>query len=144
MEDKKTKDPNCLFCKIVDKEIPSENLYEDDDFIAIMDINPNNFGHSLVIPKEHYENIYDLKGRALTKFGEVVQKISIAVKKAMKADGINVHINNDPAAGQVIFHSHTHIIPRFNDDGLRHWPQKQYYSPDQIKEVRDKIRHAID
>ncbi len=136
-------DPNCIFCKIVNKEIPALITYEDSDFISFVDIEPNNFGHSLLIPKEHYKNVYTLPKNILEKLGEKIQKISVAVKQAVNADGINVIINNDPAAGQLVFHSHIHILPRFKNDGFEWWPKKEYEYPEQIKEIAEKIRNSI-
>jgi histidine triad (HIT) family protein len=135
-------DPNCIFCKIIKKEIPAEIVYENDDFICFLDIGPNNLGHSLLLPKAHYENIYSLPKDILEKFGGEIQKLSIAIKKAVKADGINVILNNDPAAGQIIFHSHTHIIPRFNNDGFKWWP-KIGYKDGEIEKIGKKIRGSI-
>ncbi len=106
-------DPNCIFCKIVNKEIPAAIIHETDDFLAFVNTQPVNFGHSLVIPKNHFDNIYDLPKEVLEKLGEELQTVSVGIKKAMKAEGINVDMNNDAAAGQVIFHAHFHIIPRF-------------------------------
>lgn len=131
---------NCIFCKIVRKEIPSEVLYEDEDFIAILDIQPNNFGHSLVMPKEHYENIYSMPDDLLTKLGPALKKVSVGVKAAVDAEGINVIMNNDRAAGQIVMHQHTHIIPRYTNDGNQWWPHKEYPSEEKKREVADKIR----
>lgn len=133
-------EPNCVFCKIARKEIPAEIIYENSDFLAIVDIAPNNFGHSLLIPKEHSDNIYSCSDETLSKIGKELQKLSLAVKKAVSADGINIHMNNEPAAGQVIFHSHIHIIPRYADDGLQHFAQKKYENDAQIREIRERIR----
>lgn len=134
---------DCIFCKIIRKEIPAVIIDETDDYIAFVDRQPNNFGHSLVVPKVHYENIYTLEGNALISFGREIQKISKAVKSGVKADGINVHMNNDPVAGQEIFHAHVHIIPRFESDGLKHWPPKEYEYPNQIEEIGEKIRQQL-
>lgn len=136
-------DPNCIFCKIARKEIPAEILYENDGFFAIVDISPNNFGHSLLIPKEHCENIYTCSDETLSRLGKEIQRLSVAVRKAVLADGINVHMNNEPASGQVIFHSHIHIIPRYENDGLQHFAQKKYESADQIKQIGEKIRASL-
>lgn len=135
--------PNCIFCKIVNREMPAATIHETDDFLAFVNTQPVNFGHSLVIPKNHFSNIYDLPKEVLEKLGEELQKVSIGIKKAMKAEGINVDMNNDAAAGQVIFHAHFHIIPRFQEDGLEHWPGRKYEYSEQIKEVAEKIRNSI-
>lgn len=134
---------DCIFCKIIAKEIPAEIIHETKDTIAIVDLQPNNIGHSLVIPKAHYENIYSLPNDLISTLFQEVRDVSLAVKNATHADGMNIHINNEQAAGQVIFHSHIHIIPRFYNDGLKHFDLKQYEYPDQIHDVGRKIRDAI-
>lgn len=137
-------DPNCIFCKIIKKEIPAAVFHETEDAIAFVDLKPNNYGHSLVVPKAHVRNVYELTPEIWSKFGSEITLVSKAIKKAMAADGINVHSNNDPAAGQIIFHAHFHIIPRYENDGLRHFVQKEYQYPEQIKEIAEKIKNAID
>jgi len=125
------------------KEIPAQIIYENDDFMAIVDTKPNNFGHSLLLSKKHYENIYTLPADVLSKLGGEIQKLSIAVKKAVNAEGVNVHMNNEPAAGQIIFHAHLHIIPRFANDGLIHFVTKEYEYPEQMADIREKIIEAL-
>lgn len=136
-------DPNCIFCKIVNKEIPAAIIHETDDFLAFVNTQPVNFGHSLVIPKNHFNNIYDLPKEVLEKLGGELQKVSVGIKKAMKAEGINIDMNNDPAAGQVIFHAHFHIIPRFQGDGFEHWKPRKYEHSEQIKKIAEKIQEKI-
>jgi histidine triad (HIT) family protein len=134
---------DCIFCKIIRKEIPAHIIHETDDVIAFLDTKPNNFGHSLVLPKAHIPNVYELTDATWSTLGPEITKISNAIKKAVNADGINVHMNNDRAAGQVIYHQHTHIIPRFENDGLMHFVQKEYEYPEQMKEIAEKIRQEI-
>lgn len=111
-------DPNCLFCKIASGEIPAHKVYEDDQFLAFLDINPVNLGHTLLIPKTHAENLFELTEEILNRLGEQLQKVGQAVKEGTDADGLNIMMNNGTAAGQVIFHAHIHLIPRFQDDGF--------------------------
>ena len=132
----------CVFCKIVKREIPSDIIYEDDNFFAFLDINPNNPGHTLVIPKNHYENIYSLPDEILCDIGPIVKKISIAVKKGVNANGINIIMNNDGAAGQIVPHAHFHIIPRFVDDGYKHWPGKSFPKEGNAK-IAEKIKNKL-
>ena len=117
---------DCLFCKIVSGEIPATKIYEDENFLAFLDVNPVNQGHSLVIPKKHSRNILDIDDDILKTMMPVVKKLSQKIKTSLNADGINIIINNEPAAGQVIFHTHVHIIPRFDSDGLKHWSGEKY------------------
>ena len=132
----------CVFCKSVKGEIPSDKVYEDDNFFAFLDINPNNLGHSLIIPKKHYENIYNLPDEILKKIAPLIKKIAVAAKNGVNADGVNIIMNNDGAAGQIVPHAHFHIIPRFADDGLRHWPGKQYANKEESESVTEKIKIA--
>jgi histidine triad (HIT) family protein len=128
---------DCIFCKIVEKEIPCEKIYEDDIALAFLDINPVNLGHTLVIPKKHFENIYDLEEDTAVHIMKIVKKISAALKKS-GADGINVVINNGKAAGQVVFHCHTHVIPRYDGDALLPWPTKKP-EEGEMKKIAQKI-----
>jgi histidine triad (HIT) family protein len=107
----------CLFCKIVKGEIPSEEVYSDGDFLAFLDINPRNPGHTLVIPKRHYDTILEMPDNEVGNLFRIVKKIAIAVKKGTNADGISIGQSNERAAGQVIPHVHFHVIPRFLNEG---------------------------
>ncbi len=133
---------DCIFCKVANKEIPSEVLYEDADTLAFLDIHPNNPGHTLVVPKVHAANLYEVNDESLSSFMKTVRRMAIAVKKAMSADGINVIMNNDTAAGQIIFHAHMHVIPRFSNDGYKPWPQKTY-KEGEAAIVGEKIRKVL-
>lgn len=117
---------NCIFCKIIKGEIPAHKVYEDGDTLAFLDINPVHEGHTLVIPKDHFENIYGLPPEICAKLSLVAQKIAIALKNSVDADGINIIMNNEQDAGQVFFHAHLHVIPRKQNDNLATWPQKPY------------------
>ncbi len=111
-------DNECIFCKIVKGEIPSSRVYEDDNFYVFMDIYPIVRGHTLIIPKAHCRNALDTPYETGAGFYPLITKISNAVKNAYKADGIMVMQFNEPSAGQEVFHSHVHIIPRYENDNL--------------------------
>ena len=132
----------CLFCKIIRGELPAAKVYEDDHTLSFLDIHPTNQGHTLVVPKEHHQNIYETPEEVLCDVMRVVKKLSPIIKKALRADGINVIMNNDPAAGQIIFHAHIHIVPRFSDDGFRQWKGTPY-GEGKIDEVAKQRRNAI-
>lgn len=134
---------DCIFCQIIKGDIPANKVYEDEDFIAILDIKPNNLGHSLIIPKEHHKNIFDLPDYLLAKLGKTVQIVASGVLKGTGATGINLGMNNGVTAGQLIHHAHLHIIPRFQGDGLIHWQQKEEYTGDDFKVAAEKIRASI-
>lgn len=129
---------DCLFCKIIKGEIPSNKIYENDKVLAFLDIGPVNKGHALVIPKKHAVNIFDIEENDLNAVSEVVRKIAPAIKQAVNADGLTITSSNGQAAGQVVMHSHIHIIPRFKDDGLKLWPQGKYEEGED-KDIKQKI-----
>ena len=131
-----------LFLKIAKGEIPSYKIYEDEYTFAFLDIAPNNPGHTLVIPKERFKNIYDVPEETLCRMMSVAKKISIAVKKATNADGINISMNNEPAAGQLVFHVHIHVIPRFKNDGYKPWGKKEY-KEGEAEVVAESIRAEL-
>ena len=109
----------CIFCKIIAKEIPSSIIYEDEKVIAFLDISQTTRGHTLVVPKEHFANIYSVDEDTLNHLIKVVQKLSVKLKSKLDANGINVLNNNELSAGQTIEHLHFHIIPRYDDhDGF--------------------------
>ncbi len=135
---------SCIFCKIVQGSIQAVKVCEDSETVAFLDIGPVNNGHVLVIPKEHYENVYSVPVETWCRIMMTVQKVAISVKNAMDADGVNIIVNNESAAGQIVFHSHAHVIPRFNEDGLRHWPHQTYKDAEEMSLVADKIRTALE
>ncbi|KPV62871.1 MAG: purine nucleoside phosphoramidase [Candidatus Bathyarchaeota archaeon BA2] len=107
---------SCNFCKIVSGENPASIVYEDDNVLAFMDLHPANVGHTLVIPKEHWETIYDISEKVLSNLFAVVKRISVAVKKAVGAEGVSILQFNGRVAGQSVMHFHVHVIPRFRGD----------------------------
>ena len=129
---------DCIFCRIIRGAIPSYKVYEDEKVLAFLDIGPVNTGHTLVIPKKHCTNIFDIEVEDLDAVSEVVRKIAPAIKEAVNADGVNIMSSKGKAAGQLVMHSHIHIIPRFKDDGLKHWPQKEY-KEGEAEETKEKI-----
>ena len=106
----------CIFCKIAKGEIPSATLYEDEEFRVILDLGPANKGHALVLPKAHYENLYDLPDEMAAHAMILAKKIATKMKGILNCDGYNLVHNNGEAAGQTVFHFHMHLIPRYTDD----------------------------
>ena len=129
----------CIFCKIIAGEIPSYKVYEDEQVLAFLDINPVNPGHTLVVPKKHLANIEEADEETLCRIMRIVKKVGESLKKKLGAPGYNVQENNDPAAGQVVPHLHFHIVPRLEQDGLALWPQKQYEENEAV-EILNKIK----
>jgi histidine triad (HIT) family protein len=115
---------SCIFCRIVKGELPSARVYEDDLLLAFLDVNPISRGHTLVIPKGHYETLLDVPedlGKAIIP---LLSRLGRALMAATGAEGFNCLQNNFAAAGQIVFHSHWHVIPRMEGDGLAQWPHK--------------------
>lgn len=110
------KKEDCIFCKIANGEIPSATLYEDDCFRVILDLGPASKGHALVIPKDHYANLYELPDEITAKALIVAKNIITRMTKALGCDGYNVVQNNGEAAGQTVNHFHIHLIPRYKED----------------------------
>lgn len=133
-----------IFTQIIKQKIPSVCVYEDDMVIAILDIHPINKGHVLVIPKKQYKNIFDLPEDIFAHTMIITKRVAKAVKKAVKADGINIIMNNEPAAGQqVTDHAHVHVIPRHAGDGFREWFGIGTYNGDEMQDYGKKIRREV-
>lgn len=110
------RDDNCIFCKIANGEIPSATIYEDEDFRAILDLGPASKGHALLLPKEHYADLFALPDETAEKVLPVAKKIVSRMKDVLGCDGYNLVQNNGECAGQTVFHFHMHMIPRYKDD----------------------------
>ncbi|MCF2683411.1 HIT family protein [Faecalicatena contorta] len=112
------KDDNCIFCKLANGDIPTATLYEDEDFRVILDASPAAKGHALIIPKEHYANLYELDDELASKVFVLAKKMITKLTDILGCDGYNIVQNNGEAAGQTVFHFHMHLIPRHKDDGV--------------------------
>ncbi len=133
-----TKNPDCIFCKIVKKEISAEIIYEDDSLISFLDINPVNKGHILLIPKEHYRWMTDLPDTLLSKIYTKSKYLMEKIKTALKADFVVLSV-----VGIDVPHFHVHLLPRYNDDGLANfWPTKKYEN-DELKKYGDILRATL-
>ena len=111
------KNDNCIFCKIAAGEIPSKTLYEDEKFRVILDLGPATRGHALVIPKEHYADLYEIPEETAGEAMKVAKKMAAVMTEKLKADGFNIVQNNGEVSGQSVFHFHIHLIPRYEGDG---------------------------
>ncbi|MFA5131350.1 MAG: HIT family protein [Patescibacteria group bacterium] len=116
----------CIFCKIINHEIPCYQVYEDDQVLVFLDIKPVNPGHLLVLPKQHYANIEETPEDVLIELVKVIKKMGKLLKDKLGVAGYNVTENNDPVAGQGVPHLHFHLIPRHEGDGHVTWPQSDY------------------
>jgi histidine triad (HIT) family protein len=132
---------SCIFCKIARKEAPASTVYEDEKVIAFLSIQPINIGHTLVVPKNHYENIYEFPEEEVAHLYKIVKKLAHAVKKAVDAEGIRIVQNNGETAGQVIFHLHVHIIPMNKNSQWVHHPENR--DADALKDDARRIRQFV-
>ncbi len=137
---------NCIFCKIIDGSIPSAKIYEDEHVYAFMDIMPLTKGHTLIIPKSHKENVYDLSEEEASNLFKVVPKIASALKDTFGSVGMNLLNNNGAPAGQSVFHFHLHFIPRYDQtDGLKlTWNTKEKtYSSEMIQDLAKELSNKL-
>lgn len=134
------RDKDCIFCKIASGEIPSATLYEDDDFRVILDLGPAAKGHALILPKEHYRNIYDIEEKTLEKAIVLAQKMVRKMTEALGCDGYNIVQNNEEAAGQTVFHFHMHLIPRYKGDHSGFGWKTGELTEEDKKEILEKIK----
>ncbi len=134
---------DCIFCKIVSGEIPCARVYSTDKVLAFLDIAPISKGHTLVIPREHYENLWEVPASLGEEILQALQKIGKAIMDATGATGINVVMNNHASAGQVVPHAHWHLIPRLEGDGLLKVVQKQYESEEEMKNIAEAIKKRV-
>lgn len=134
---------DCIFCKIAKGSIPSATIYEDRLFRVMMDINPATKGHCLIIPKEHFDNIYELDGETAGRLFSLATCIARALRDALGCEGLNVVQNNGLIAGQTVYHFHLHLIPRYEGDGVKmSWtPHKS--DPKELEVIRKAIKDAI-
>ncbi|MFB1052203.1 HIT family protein [Paraliobacillus sp. JSM ZJ581] len=133
---------DCIFCKIINGDIPSAKVYEDDDVFAFLDISQVTKGHTLIIPKTHVKNIYEIPEQAASNLFARVPKIANAIKDAFRPEGINVLSNTGEAAGQSVFHLHLHLIPRYGKtDGFR--PIWETHADDYTQEALQSIAQNI-
>lgn len=134
---------DCIFCKIARGEISSATIYENSDFRVILDISPATKGHALIIPKEHFDNVFQMDADTAAKTFSLATEVARAMKAELNCDGLNIVQNNGMIAGQTVFHFHMHLIPRYNGDGVKlTWAQQDTASEEQealAKAIRKRI-----
>ena len=133
---------NCIFCKIASGEIPSNTLYEDEGFRVILDNGPATKGHALVLPKEHYANLFEIPEDVLAKAAIAAKKVAGTMKEKLSCDGLNLVQNNGETAGQTVMHFHLHIIPRYKDDGQSILWKPTSPTAEELAAIRDTITGA--
>jgi histidine triad (HIT) family protein len=134
---------DCIFCKIANGELKSYILFQDDDVIAFLDVNPVSTGHTLVVPKKHFENIFDIDPETAAKIMRVAQKVSIILKESLHADGVNLLNASGKEAQQSVTHFHMHIVPRYKDDGKDLWFHGDSTSTESLDSVYRQIKSSI-
>ena len=138
---KKRKDDNCIFCKLANGDIPTNTIYEDADFRVILDASPAAKGHALILPKQHYANMFEMDDEVLAKAAKLTKKVITHEKEVLGCDGYNVLQNNGKVAGQTVFHFHMHLIPRYASDDNKNvieWNHKEF-TDDEMKEICTKM-----
>lgn len=135
------KDSDCIFCKIANGEIPAATLYEDEDFRVILDLGPATRGHALILPKEHFKDLYELDDEIAGKAMCLAKKMITKMTDVLGCDGYNVVQNNGESAGQTVFHFHMHLIPRYRGDkaGIASWKQGELTEEDK-EDIISKLR----
>lgn len=136
------KEENCIFCKIIGGEIPSNTIYEDEEFKVILDASPATKGHALILPKEHVANLYEIPEETAGKVLKLAKKMAAHMTEVLKCDGFNLLQNNNETAGQTVFHFHMHLIPRYkgakNDDILNY--THETFTPEEMKEICTSLK----
>ncbi len=133
---------DCIFCKIINGEIPSYKIYEDDNVFVILDINPVSPGHALVLPKKHFEMPESTDDEIISKMMIIAKHIAKNIKRTLNSDGFNITTNNGETAGQTISHTHFHIVQRFKGDNLELWPPNEN-EKNRIEETYNKIINTL-
>lgn len=136
------KDTNCIFCKIIAGEIPSNTIYEDKEFKVILDASPATKGHALILPKEHYADLYEIDENVAARVMKLAKKLAAHMTEVLKCDGFNLVQNNHEIAGQTVFHFHMHLIPRYknakNNDILK-WNHEEF-TAEEMKEICSSLK----
>lgn len=130
---------DCIFCKLANGVFETNVIYEDDTFTVILDASPANPGHALILPKEHYQDVFDIDEEVVGKAMKLAKRVATRMSDVLKCDGVNIIQNNKEAAGQSVLHYHLHVIPRYVDD-----KQKMLWTPGKIsdetqKEMKNKL-----
>ena len=133
----------CVFCKIVKGQAPASIVYEDQEVMVFLDIRPLNMGHTLVIPRAHYVDIFDIPNALLSRIHKIAKHVAPAIKKATTADGISIIQQNGKAAGQDIFHLHVHVVPRFEGQKLPRFSELREVERAKLDAMAEKIKQQL-
>ena len=134
------KKEDCIFCKLANGEIPANVIYQDDDFTVFLDADPATRGHALIVPKEHYANLYELDDDIVAKVMPLAKKLATHMTGVLGCDGFNVVQNNNEVAGQTVFHFHVHLIPRYEGGSrILEWDH-QTFTDEEMAQIRDALK----
>lgn len=128
---------DCIFCKLANNVFPTNSIYEDEDFNVILDVGPATRGHALILPKEHYANLYEIPDDKAAKVMVLAKKLATEMTDKLGADGFNLVQNNNECAGQTVFHFHFHLIPRYENDGQKILWNPTSPSEEELAEIKD-------
>jgi len=137
------KKDDCIFCKIANGEIPSTTIYEDDDFRVFFDIAPASKGHCLIVPKEHFDNVFEMNEETAGKLFVLATKVARSLKKELNLEGLNIVQNNGTIAGQTVFHFHMHMIPRYTGDTVNVGWKPGEADMDELSKLAKKVGDNI-
>lgn len=135
------RDPNCIFCKIIAGEIPSRTIYEDEEFKVFLDVSPASKGHALLVPKEHYADLFAIDEEVAARAMKLAKRLAVHMTEKLGCDGFNLLQNNHEAAGQTVFHFHMHLIPRYDsaeNKEILNWPN-QVFSAEEMDEIHKAL-----
>ena len=130
---------DCIFCKLANGVIPTNSIYEDEDFNVILDLSPATKGHALILPKAHADNLYQLPDETAAKVFVLAKKLATAMTEKLSCDGFNVVQNNGSVAGQTVFHFHMHLIPRYENDGQRISWKPMEVPAEELSKIKDTL-----
>lgn len=134
------KKDDCIFCKLSNGDIPTNALYEDDVVKVIFDLNPASKGHVLILPKNHFDDIYSMDDATAAHVFQVAVKVAKAMKETLGCEGLNIVQNNGEIAGQTVFHFHMHLIPRYDGEKtIIDWDHKEF-SDDEMKAICNEMK----
>lgn len=133
------KQDDCIFCKIANGEIPSKTLYEDEKYRVILDLGPATKGHALILPKDHYANLYELPEENAAEVMKLAKRMMAKMREKLGCEGFNLVQNNGEIAGQTVFHFHLHLIPRYPSDGQKIGWKPQEVTSEELEEVKKQI-----
>jgi histidine triad (HIT) family protein len=135
---------NCIFCRIIQKDIPNAIIYENDKFLAFMDKYPINHGHTLIVPKQHYGNILEMPAELVGEMYSLIPRLANAITSVIESDGFNINQNNGKSANQIVPHVHVHIVPRYSAEKVKgQWPTRKIAKMQELQNLAQKITESL-